>query len=238
MKVAIMDLESMMYAKLYSKSDEVKEFEHVKEAMDKSIQNLFFYTNCTHYIGFLTTKSFRYGLYSEYKGKRKDKPEFYAELKQYLIDKYIFQLLDNYEADDLCAACAKSFRENNIDYVVCNIDKDLDQIVGTHFNYQKNSLVYINEFEAMYNLATQMFVSQPSDNIHPCKGIGEKAAIEILSTCKTKLDFIKQVLNVYKNGYKRFKGYEDYKDKIRLYYKLVYLEENIPFDYLNSINKI
>jgi 5'-3' exonuclease len=83
-----------------------------------------------------------------------------------------------------------------------------------------------------------MFVSQPSDNIHPCKGIGKKAAIEILSECKSKLDFIKQVINVYKNGYKRFKGYEDYKDKIRLYYRLVYLEENIEFDYVSSINKI
>lgn len=231
MKLAIMDLESMMYSKLYCKSDEVKDFEQIKEVMDRSIRNLLFYTNCTHYIGFLTSKSFRYEIYPEYKGQRKEKPEFYYELKQYLIDNYNFQLLANYEADDLCASCAKYCRDNKIDYVVCNIDKDLDQIIGKHFNYTKDRLYYVDEYEAMYNLATQMFISQPSDNIHPCKGIGEKAAIEILSQCKSKIDFIRQVLNVYKNGYKRFKGYEDYKDKIRLYYKLIYLEENIQTEY-------
>jgi 5'-3' exonuclease len=236
MKLAILDLESDMYVKLYK---EDKTFEEIVEVMDKSIRNLFYYTGCTHYIGFLTTKSFRYDIFPEYKGTRKkEKPKFYYELKQYLIDNYSFVSIEGYEADDLCASCVRWCKQSNIEYVVCNIDFDLDQLDGDHFNYNKTMYYNVSKFEAMYNLATQMFVSQSGDNIKPCSGIGKVACVNILSECKTQLDFIKQVINIYKNGYGKFKGYKDYKDKIRFFYSLVYLKQDVELDYQSNIKQI
>jgi 5'-3' exonuclease len=184
-------------------------------------------------------------LYDKYKATRpSEKPNYFYEMLKAMIKEFGLVKVDGYEADDLCASCAKWCRLNKIEYVVCNIDFDLQQIPGYHYTWDNKShwgkevFHVIDEYEAMYNLAKQFFKSQASDNIKVCKGIGDVAIVKILSTCKTKFSFMKQIVNVYKNGFGRFKGYDNYREMITLIYNLVYLKEDIEYDYQSTIRKV
>ena len=49
------------------------------------------------------------------------------------------------EADDLVSIWAYEAIDNNEEYVICGIDKDLLQIPGQHYNYGKDTWQLVNE---------------------------------------------------------------------------------------------
>lgn len=279
MIVGIYDIESLLYKRLMYK-EVVEEYQNQSDSIwiekmvnsiCQNIRQLGYYTKCTHYIGFVSTKSFRHKIYPEYKANRGNTPKprcFYEILKE-VCKRFKFRSYKGYEADDLCASAVRYCINNNIKYVICHIDKDLDQLVGEHYNYtnienkftepvysvitngeevklkvEKNPNSYfITEHERMYNLASQMLLSQSGDNIHICKGIGEVAKTNILKDCKTKYDFIKAIISIYRDGYvltksngelkKIFGGYGlEWKDKLKTIFNVIYLRENINFDFI------
>ena len=128
--------------------------------------------------------NFRKDLSADYKSQRpeldksiKDKLNY---LHKYSVTKGAIQA-DGMEADDLVSIWAYEAMDNNEEYVICGIDKDLLQIPGQHYNYGKDTWQLINEEEALHNLYLQCLTGDNIDNIPGLKGIGPKKAAKILS---------------------------------------------------------
>jgi 5'-3' exonuclease len=241
MLLLIADWESMLYSVLLSKQAEGKSFEDLCKDTSSYIDNCIYETACTHYIGFTSTRSFRHELYPEYKLNRKatPKPHYYKELLKYITKKYKLIKKKNYEADDLCATAYRYCLKHKINYTVAHIDKDLNQFKGNHYRYGRNREHYfVSEFEAMRNFVSQFFLSQPADNIIVCDGLGEVTVNKLLNECKTKIDFIRLIIKVYRDGYKTFEGYGiNWKKKVRLIYSLIYLVQDVKIDIKSKIIK-
>lgn len=128
--------------------------------------------------------NFRKDLYPEYKANRptldqeiKDKLNF---LHKYSLDQGAIPA-NGMEADDLVAIWAYEARENDDQYVICGIDKDLKQIPGNHYNYGKDVWEFIDDDKAHYNLMIQCLTGDSTDGIPGLKGIGPKKAEKILA---------------------------------------------------------
>ena len=128
--------------------------------------------------------NFRNDLASDYKANRK---ELDADLRvalnyahSYMVDELGAIPADGMEADDLVSIWATEASDMGRDYVVAGIDKDLLQIVGAHYNYNKRTHQTVNKDEANLNLMLQCLTGDTADNIAGIKGIGPKKAAKIL----------------------------------------------------------
>lgn len=140
-------------------------------SVDEMLFSIFNSIGTHNYKVFLSGKgNFRYSIYPEYKANRKDSsiriPEHLNSCRKYLIDKWNAAVSEGCEADDLMAT---ESRKN--DSIICTIDKDLDTIEGTHFNWNTNKEYYVTKTEAMRNFYKQMITGDTADNI---MGLSEK----------------------------------------------------------------
>lgn len=140
-----------------------------------------------------SSNTFRYhvGFEKEYKGTRKDDPSFYegkiedmAEVVSVVMKTHPTLIFNNLEADDIIC-----FLQSEETFVYSN-DKDLKQIPGLHFDFNKKDLITITEEEAFRSLCYQMLVGDSTDCIVGLRGCGPKKAEKIMSEVG-----IKQLLN-------------------------------------------
>jgi 5'-3' exonuclease len=118
-----------------------------------------------------------------YKGNRKgEKPEFYLDIRQHLLEHYSATLCEGQEADDAIAIAATEYGD---ECIMASIDKDFDQVPGWHFNFVKNERYYITEEQGRLNFYTQFLVGDNIDNIKGVRGIGPVKAKKLLEDCKT-----------------------------------------------------
>lgn len=138
-------------------------------------------TGATDYRVFLSgTSNFRDKIATirPYKGTRSNiKPYHYQNIRDYLIDSWDAEVVEDIEADD-----ALGINQTN-DSVICTIDKDLDNIPGYHYNYQTNKLYEVSERRATYNFYRQLLMGDTVDNIQGVPGIGKKRSAEMLDEC-------------------------------------------------------
>jgi DNA polymerase-1 len=112
-----------------------------------------------------------------------------------MIDAWAFSVQEYQEADDAIGIRAYSLGEE--DYVICSIDKDLDNIRGKHYNFVKNEHYNITEEVAIKNFYRQVLTGDRVDNVPGLAGIGPKKADKILKDCSTEEDLYKAVLEAY-----------------------------------------
>ena len=114
-----------------------------------------------------------------YKGNRKnvEKPKHYALIRDYLVHAWEAVVWNGMEADDAIAIEATELKG---DGVIVSLDKDLDQVVGWHYNFVKNNLYYIDQETASLNFYRQFLVGDAVDNIKGVHGIGPKKADKLL----------------------------------------------------------
>lgn len=130
---------------------------------------------------YLTGKgNFRYNkaVTVPYKGNRvgTEKPEYYHELRQHLVDKWEAKVIDGMEADDMLAIRQEALEES----MIVTLDKDLDQITGWHYNFVKKERYFIDEKTALLNFYMQFLTGDTVDNIVGVKGIGKVKARKLL----------------------------------------------------------
>lgn len=120
-----------------------------------------------------------YAVTAPYKGNRKgkDKPSHYHLLREYLVYSWDAHVVDGMEADDMLAIKATELGDDSI---IVTLDKDLDQVVGWHYNFVKKNKYYISKDEGLLNFYKQFLVGDVVDNIKGAKGIGEKKAHKLL----------------------------------------------------------
>jgi 5'-3' exonuclease len=86
-------------------------------------------------------------------------------------------MTDGIEADDMLAIRATELGD---DSVMVTLDKDLDQVVGWHYNFVKKNKYFITKDEGLLNFYKQFLVGDRTDNIIGVKGIGDKKAHKLL----------------------------------------------------------
>lgn len=123
-------------------------------------------------------------VYAGYKKNRDDmrKPFHLNECKQYLMNKYGAKARPGeLEADDMIAMRATELLSVGAPYIIVSLDKDLMQIEGYHWNFQKKHLVYVDSVEAVRNLYKQILIGDQTDGIPGLYGVGPKRAETLLA---------------------------------------------------------
>ena len=120
----------------------------------------------------------QYATTAPYKGNRaSEKPVHYHLLREYLESAWGATVSEGMEADDMLAIRATELGD---DSVIVTLDKDLDQVVGWHYNFVKKIKYYIEKDEGLFNFYKQFLVGDSVDNIKGAKGIGAKKAEKLL----------------------------------------------------------
>jgi hypothetical protein len=196
--IALIDADVVAYRMAFGTEDEPE-----KVAIQKTSEFLedliFTYTEVEDCEGYLTGKSnFRFDIAktAPYKGTRvAEKPKHLGIIRQYMIDAWAFSVQEGQEADDAIGIRAYALGEE--DYIICSIDKDLDNLRGHHYNFVKNIRYYVTEDEAIKNFYMQVLTGDRVDNVPGLKGVGPKKAEKILSEAKTETELFNAVLTAY-----------------------------------------
>jgi len=190
---ALIDSDSLIY-KYAAINQEVIEWDEnthtiltdwaaTKAGFEEALQGILEITDADDYLLVLSPKkTFRYDLLPSYKGNRKE-PKFPLELLMPLrawVTKTFKTHVPTYvEADDYCVW--RMYEEPN-EWVLCHIDKDLNQATGIHYNYNKGEGYEVTQEEADLMFYKQILTGDTSDGYGGCPGIGEKRASKILDS--------------------------------------------------------
>lgn len=193
---------------------------------------------------FLTGKgNFRENVASilEYKGNRKEtaKPVHYDALRDYAVSHLDAILVEGMEADDAMAIEQSKDREGT---VICTIDKDLMQVPGLKFFWNKRDkktgdtsdcFIYVDEDTALRHFFTQVITGDASDNIPGLKGTkdapgpGARGAKKAFENCSTVSEYYDAALSLYKEKYGDASTYVGWDGKKRTATCEAIMEENI-----------
>lgn len=175
----------------------------------ETIRSLCEAVDADDYIIYLTGKgNFRFAVYPEYKGNRKDaaKPYHYNEIRRYLSEHHPCEISDGEEADDAIGR-AQCTAEPASTCIVSK-DKDLDMIKGWHYNWSPNNrekgMYYTGELDGLRLFYKQLITGDTTDNIPGVfklfKRKATKALLEPLDTMRNERDMLVYVLNDVYNG--------------------------------------
>jgi hypothetical protein len=107
-----------------------------------------------------------------YKGNRdtSHKPEHYQAIRDYLHEVWSAEIIHGHEADDEAsiAAWAQMSVADAGGYVVCTVDKDLDQVPGLHYDYAKRVFYDVDVMSGEMRFWEQCLSGDPTDNIPGC----------------------------------------------------------------------
>ena len=115
-----------------------------------------------------------------YKGDRPPPPVHYQVVRNYLTERHNAIVVSGMEADDYVSIRAREAARDGTNFVVATIDKDLDQVPGLHYNYQKKVMYTVNDVEADLMFWTQVIAGDATDNIQGCYKIGVSKATALL----------------------------------------------------------
>lgn len=179
---AIIDADILVYRIGFATNEETEEVSIKMMATYLEDMIMFDLPYCNTWTLHLTGKgNFRdeFAVTAPYKGNRKGtaKPTHYNALREYLAWSWDATIWEGMEADDAVAIEATELGERA---VIVSLDKDLDQVVGWHYNFAKGLLYYVDESTAKFNFYKQFLTGDRVDNIIGAKGIGEKRATALL----------------------------------------------------------
>lgn len=189
-KICLIDADSLLYESasvnqdtlVFSDEDKVIEVdeEGAKEHLDFTIDKIVKATGCTEYQMFITgPTNFRYEVLPTYKHNRKDieRPILLGMLKEYVLENHPCKITSKVEADD---ACTITMSKNPKKYILAHIDKDLNQVEGTHYNWRDDVIYEVTKEEGIRMFFKQVLTGDSTDGYAGCPLIGpEKAEIII-----------------------------------------------------------
>ena len=177
---ALIDADSIIYTIAFVEKSKTR----CKKAFDDKLKEII--TNLEADVGLVYIKgkdNFRYLVDPEYKGHRKqtfeeDVKERIDMLYEYANEHAIKS--DGGEADDYVFIGAMNCIAEEDSYIVCCIDKDLQQIPGWQYNYRTGTLVEITPEFAYRFTMKQFLTGDATDNIKGIAKVGPKTADKIL----------------------------------------------------------
>lgn len=195
--IALLDADFLLYRVGFA-SENDDEGLAVRRLVDYFTDIVFFDANCDSYVAYISgANNFRYDIATTvpYKGNRTAaKPKHYQALRERLKKLGCIES-EGEEADDRIAIEAYS---RDVDsYTIIKVDKDLDQLRGTHYNPISKVFKTITEEEAIKNFYLQVLQGDRTDNIPGLEGIGPKKAARALKDATTEAELYAKVLGVY-----------------------------------------
>lgn len=162
-----------------------------------------------------------------YKANRPPKPLLLKVVTEYMQKRYADKIVygDDCESDDVCYSLAfkawlKSGRSfDNLDVVLCAIDKDAKQCPCDMFNYNTpdQGIIRIHPLEAAQSLGQQMLKGDGTDTIlglpqitpelctkyglRKSKSVGDTTAANYLKDCTTPKEIFERVVEAYRAYY-------------------------------------
>ena len=179
---AIIDADIFVYRIGFATNDDTEEMAIKTMATYLEDMIMFDLPYCSTWTLHLTGKrNFRdeIAVTAPYKGNRTGtaKPTHYKALREYLAWSWDATIWEGMEADDAVAIEATELGEKA---VIVSLDKDLDQVVGWHYNFAKGLHYYVDQETADFNFYKQFLTGDRVDNIKGVHGIGEKRATALL----------------------------------------------------------
>ena len=157
-------------------------------------------TDCDQYIVALSgLGNFRYGVCDTYKHNRAalPKPPLFKEARRYLIKYHEAHVADGMEADDYCRILALEYD----DVIIAHIDKDLDMIVGSHYNYTTGKSYEITERDSLENFYMQLLTGDATDGISGLNTMTGQMATKALKAglleCETEWEMWHYIVDTY-----------------------------------------
>jgi len=198
--IALVDADVVAYRIAFGCNDDPEKVAIAKAA--EFLEDLVFtFANADDCEGYLTGKdNYRHEIAKTvpYKANRvAEKPKHLGIIREYMISAWAFSVQEKQEADDAISIRAYALGEE--DYIICSIDKDLDNVRGWHYNFGKNERYFVKEEDAIRNFYRQVLTGDRVDNVPGLPGIGPKKAEKILQDCCTEEELYKAVLEAY-NG--------------------------------------
>lgn len=200
--------------------------DEIQRIVDETIEHIVKATGADKYIVCLSGKgNFRLDVAKQqpYKGNRDPnlaRPYHYNTVGDHIIAAHPHVVVDGIEADDWMAIQQRKEPKGNI---ICSRDKDLMTCFGWHYRWacgekQPERLNHwISEFDSKKFFFHQMLIGDNTDNIPGCgkriemmwggkltlrrKGIGEKAAQNLLVDCSTVEELYNVVSECYQNEF-------------------------------------
>lgn len=142
------------------------------------------------------------GTIQVYKGNRdpSQRPKYYQEIKDYLINVHGAILCHGQEADDQVGIDQWAAKDRST--CIVGQDKDLNMIPGHHFNPVKEEYWYINLADANAWFFQQMLEGDRTDNIPGIQGIGPVKASKLLAPCQKDVFKMREVvMSQYRQQY-------------------------------------
>jgi 5'-3' exonuclease len=196
---ALIDGDVLLHATLWETTNETA-------AIKKLLYNIEDYTLgafCDDYIiavGPYSGKNFRDDIFPEYKQTgmrvkgRKERPEHFNKVKDYLYSLDSVAVADNLEADDLLGIWSTQARDTS---VIVTVDKDMDQLPGVHYNPRKDVYYLVSEEQAKMFFLKQLLMGDPMDNIPGLPKLGPIKAEKIISVLESSKAAAAVVLDHY-----------------------------------------
>lgn len=188
-KIILIDADSLCYI-----GGSCEEVEQAYDKVDTAISNIVSTSGASHYavlIEGMNNNNFRKKIVSSYKIGRKGKPlpNFYKEIKEYIINNWGGYGLGGYETDDVIISMWSKCKQEYpfTDVLVASMDKDLKSYPITLFDTYYNrfgEITKIPKEEAEYNFYKQMIMGDSTDSISGIKGKGLKKAESVLKSSK------------------------------------------------------
>lgn len=184
----------------------------VKRKMESILEN----TKATSYKVFIKgTGNFReeVAVTRKYKGNRDatHRPVYEHDIRQYLLKQWSAIVVDGMEVDD--AVAIESLKHWHYDYyeghkefilqdaIICSPDKDLNQIPGWHYEYNKQMAYWVSEADALRALYVQILAGDASDNVQGIPGVGPKTAERLLEKANSREEMYGIALSEYTKAY-------------------------------------
>ena len=217
--LALIDSDSLLYRVGFSSEDEEEWI--AKARLDETLTALVDdeLNECTDHKFYISgSENFRFGIAKThpYKGNREKlkRPIHLQALRDHIVKKWNAEISQGMEADDVVSIMSYKHPKS----IIAHIDKDLDQIPGSHYNYVKKVFYNVGKTEALRKLYTQALVGDTVDNIKGVRGIGPKKAEKLLKDCHTEETLYNTVLSVYNNSMEN--GEERLHENMQLLYLL------------------
>lgn len=197
--------------------------------LDRMIDNLKKKLKADDVKMFLTDASIlnndRWILDNTYKQNRSGsmKPMYYANIRNYILERYDTELVTGIEADDALGL------NQTKDTIIVSHDKDLLMVPGRHYSLTYNKEILVSDPGRMTLtkdnkligvgfkwFCTQLLLGDTADNIRGIKGIGPVKAFKLLDKKKEIKDMWEVVTDAYK----------DEEDKLKLNMFLLWMARN------------
>lgn len=166
----------------------------------KVVTDILAATEADTYKIFLTgSNNFRKKVNPKYKANRKDKqlPIYLNPLREFLVTEFGAQVTEGIEADDALGIENELHRNVGDEVIVCSFDKDLNQLPGLHYNWNKAEMYEVSELDGIRYFYKQMLIGDRSDNIFGVNRIGPKRADALLDSIDKETEMIDVVYPLY-----------------------------------------